>query len=164
MTRDEVLERLQHARGLFDRRVRAIPPERFDIPVPGGTHTPKQIVAHVTAYEALIVGRLRAARLGETTLYDRDRTGWEIFNARKWTESEGADAATVLADSNRTFTELIHEIVLLHDDELNTNAGITAHIDSSWLGGRTLAQMIAIDGFEHYPKHYVQLERGASGV
>ncbi|PKQ29508.1 MAG: hypothetical protein CVT60_04990 [Actinobacteria bacterium HGW-Actinobacteria-10] len=164
MTRDEVLERLQHARALFDRRVRAIPPELFDVPVPGGTKTPKQIVAHVAAYEALIVGRLRNARLGETTLYDRDRAGWEIFNARKWAESASADPAQVLEDSNRTFTELIHEIVLLHDDELNSATGITKHVDQSWLHGRSLAEMIAIDGFEHYPKHYIQLEKAAAAA
>ena len=163
MTRDEVLERLQHARALFDRRVRAIPPERLEVPIPGGTHSPKQIVAHVAAYEELMVGRLRAARAGETTMYDRDRTGWQTFNARVWREAQERDAQAVLEHSDRTFTELIHELVLLHDDELNEAAGITKNIDPDWLEGRELWELIGIDGFEHYPKHYAQLERAASG-
>jgi len=87
MTRDEVLEQLKVQRAQFDARIHAIPGDSLDEPVPGSLHSPKQIVAHVSAYERLIVDRIRAARLGEKTAFDRDRIGWEAFNDRIWAES-----------------------------------------------------------------------------
>lgn len=162
MSRDEVLERLHHNRALFDRRVAAIPREVFDVPVPGATHTPKQIVAHVSAYEELIVERLRAARLGETTAFDRDRVGWEAFNERIWAEGASADLDDVLAWSRDVFAHLIHEIALLEDVDMIEKTGITAHLDPAWLQGRTLAELIGIDAFDHYPMHFEALERAAT--
>ena len=99
MTREEVLEQLKVQRAQFDARVHAIPGDSLDEPVPGSLHSPKQIVAHVSAYERLIVDRIRAARLGEKTAFDRDRIGWEAFNERIWAESAEQSADMVLARS-----------------------------------------------------------------
>lgn len=161
MSRDEVLERLQFTRTRFDRRVAAIPRERLDVVPPGRTHTPKQIVAHVTAYDDLVVERLRAARSGSTTALFRDRVGWEEFNEQVWAEAAQADVDEVLAASDRTFRDLIHEIMLLNDPELIGRTGVTEHIDPAWLQGRTLAEVIAVDCFDHYPMHYTALEEAA---
>lgn len=90
MTRNELLDQLKRERAEFDKLVEAIPRDAMDMPVPDGVHSPKQIVAHVSAYEQLIVERLRAARLGQTTDLDRDRVGWEAFNERIWAESSSA--------------------------------------------------------------------------
>lgn len=163
MSRDEVLERLQFTRMRFDRRVAAIPRERFDVPPPGRAHTPKQIVAHITAYEDLIVERLRAARTADTTALFRDRVGWEEFNEQVWAQSVAMPVDEVLEHSAVTFRDLIHEIVLLSDPELIESTGITEHIDPAWLQGRTLAEVIAVDGFEHYPMHYEELDEAARG-
>ena len=76
MTREEVLAKLREQRAEFDGRLHAIPNDAMDRQIPGTTHSPKQILAHVSAYEQLIVERLRAAQLGETTEFDRDRIGW----------------------------------------------------------------------------------------
>ena len=51
MTRDEVLEKLKTTRAEFDRRVSAIPPGRLNTVIPDGSHTPAQIIAHVTKAE-----------------------------------------------------------------------------------------------------------------
>lgn len=161
MSRDEVLERLQFTRSRFDQRVAAIPRERFDVVPEGRTHTPKQVVAHVTAYEDLVVQRLRAARSGSTTTLFRDRVGWEEFNDQVWAQSAEADPDKVLALSDRTFRELIREISLLYDPELISRTGVTEHIDSAWLQGRTLAEVIAVDCFDHYPMHYEELDEAA---
>jgi len=163
VTRDEVLHRLKTARAGFDERVHAIPEAALDRPVPGGTHSPKQIVAHVSAYERLIVERLRAARLGEETVFDRDRVGWEAFNERVWAESAEKPADAVLAQSARDFLALVEEIGMLGNAELAQLTGIALGIDPAWLQGRSLAEVIGVDGFEHYPMHYAQLESAAAG-
>jgi hypothetical protein len=161
MTRVEVLSRLKHQRAQFDARVSAIGDEEFDRPAPGCSHSPKQIVAHVSAYEQLVVERIRAARLGEETAFDRDRVGWEAFNARVWAETELLAADVVLTRSARHFLSLLEEITTLADLELVELRGAAAGIDPAWLKGRSLAELIGIDCFEHYPAHFAQLEAAA---
>jgi len=162
MTRDEVLEKLKAHRTEFDARVSAIPTEALDALIPGTTHTPKQIVAHVSAYDRLIVERLQAARLGEMTCFDRDRTGWEAFNARIWAEAAELEVDVVLSRSARDFLSLLEEVASLANAELQSLVGVAAGLDPAWLQGRSLSEAIAIDGFEHYPMHFAQLDAAAA--
>lgn len=162
MTRDEVLAKLRESRAEFDRLVAAIPAELRTVPVPGGAHSPKDIVLHVNAYDDLMVRRLRCARDGELTAFDRDRDGWEAFNERIWAEATAVSAQAALSRASRTFLDLLEEVSQLSDEELSTNVGVTAGIDPAWLGGRTLAELMGIDGFEHYPMHYTGLAGAAA--
>lgn len=43
-------------------------------------------------------------------------------------------------------------------------AGIVKNIDEEWLAGRSLAEMIAIDAYDHYPMHIEALEQAASAI
>jgi hypothetical protein len=163
MTRDEVLDRLRSTRAAFDERVAAIPARAFTAPVPGGTRSPAEIVRHLTAYDDLVVERLRAARGGETTAFDRDRTGWEAFNERIWAEAVGAGADDVIARSGEVSAALLDEVAALTDAELNEAVGITAVIDPAWLDGHPLWELIGVDVFDHYPMHFAALEAAARG-
>lgn len=163
MTRDEVLERLRSTRADFDERLAKVPDTAFVRVVPGGSHTPKQIVWHVEAYDRLIVDRLRAARDGQTTAFDRDRIGWEVFNERMWSEGQSADPEAVKTTAASTFESLLEEVGRLSDDELAGPVGVSAHLDQAWLGTRALWQLIGIDGFDHYPMHFRSLEAAAVG-
>jgi hypothetical protein len=164
MTRDEVLTRLKAQRAEFDARIHAIPGDSLDEPAPGSLHSPKQIVAHVSAYERLIVERIRAARLGEKTEFDRDRVGWEAFNKRIWAESAAQSVGVVMSQSARDFLTLLEEIAVLANSELAETRGVAAAIDPAWLQGRSLAEVIGVDAFEHYPMHFAQLEAAAAQV
>ena len=164
MTRDEVLEKLKTTRAEFDRRVSAIPPGRLNTVIPDGSHTPAQIIAHVNAYEELITERLRAARLGESTAFDRDRVGWEQFNERVWAESAAGSEEAALERSAQVFLRLLEEVSLLRDEELVTASGVTESIDPAWLDGRALWELIEIDAFDHYPMHFAQLEAAATSL
>lgn len=158
MQREEVLARLVTARAVFDAKVAAVGQEAFDRTPPGFSHSAKDIVAHVTAYERLIVERLRAARRGETTAFDRDREGWETFNERVWAKAAEAENADVIEESHAVFGDLLVEVRALSDAELEEGVGITAVLDPAWLDGRTLWEMIGIDGFDHYPMHHAALD------
>ena len=164
MTREKVLSRLRASRAAFDERVAAIASDALDIPPAGYEHSPKQIVAHVSAYEELIVLRLEAAREGRTTAFDRDREGWETFNDRVWRQSRDEDAGNVLQRSAETFDRLLVEVGSLSDQELNDPVGVAARIDPAWLDGRALWELVGVDGFEHYPMHFELLERAADAA
>lgn len=158
MTRDELVERLTAARAEFDAKVAAVPRGRLAVAPPGHTHSPAEIVAHVNAYEELITRRLRAARDGVSTAFDRDRDGWEAFNERFWAEARAMDAAAVVQRSAEVFADLLAEVGRLEDAELDGTGGVTAHVDPAWLGKHTLGRIIGIDSFEHYPMHAAGLE------
>jgi hypothetical protein len=159
MTRDELLTWLLETRREFDQLVAAVPKERLDKAIPGKKHSAKDVIYHVVAYEDLIVQRLKAAQDGETTEFDRDRAGWEDFNDRIWTEAAEADVPTALARSYRVFRELIEQVRVLQESELNDGDGITRLVDSAWLDGRPLWEVIGIDSFEHYPMHFDDLRK-----
>lgn len=158
VTRDEVLAQLLATRAEFDAKVAAIPHDRLDTVPPGREHSPKEIVAHVSAYEELVTDRLRAARTGETTSFDRDRIGWKQFNERVWRQAHDEDDEVVLKRSSRVFAEMLAQVGQLTDAELNEGAGIAAVIDPAWLGEHTLAEMLGMDTFEHYPMHSEALD------
>jgi hypothetical protein len=162
MTRDEVLARLRTARHGLEQRLAAIPPESLEVVPPGAAHSPRDIVAHVAAYDRLIVERLRLSRVGDTTSFDRDREGWEAFNERVWAECSRISAAEAIAEAALVFEELLTEVARLSDEELQTATGVTAALDPAWLAGRAPWELIGIDGFEHYPMHYEALERARS--
>jgi DinB superfamily len=161
MTRDEVLEQLRKRRAEFDALVDAISAEAFDRPVPGGVHSPKEIVAHVSSYEQLILDRLRAARLGESTDFDRDRLGWQVFNDRVWAEAADQDSDVVLAGSAWVFLAMMEELASLADSEFGALSRVSEALDEGWLEGRTLWEAVGADTFEHYPMHFAQLEAAA---
>jgi hypothetical protein len=154
MTRDEVIARLKESRAVFDERLAAVPHEALALPVPGSTHSAKDIVAHVTAYDDLIVQRLVESRHGRTTAFDRDRDGWESFNGRVWVEAGGLGPDEVIDRARRVFAALLDEVGRLTDAELAAPVGATAALDPTWLEGRAPWEMIGIDAFDHYPMHY----------
>jgi hypothetical protein len=163
MTRDEVLARLIAERGVFDAKVAAVPQDALEVPIPGSTHSVNDVVAHVTAYEELIVERLISARHGATTEFDRDRVGWEIFNERTWREAAGKKPKAVAARSSESFAALLREVGELSDAELAAPTGSTAALDPAWLDGRAPWELIEIDAFGHYPMHYPGLDAAARG-
>jgi hypothetical protein len=161
MTRDEVLARLKTERAVFDAKVAAVPVSALEAAMPGSTHSVTEVVAHVTAYEELIVERLVSARHGAMTAFDRDHAGWEAFNERIWREAAGRRPEAVITHSAEVFAALIREIETLSDEELSAPVGKTAALDPGWLEGSPPWKMIEIDGFGHYPMHYPGLEAAA---
>ena len=161
MTRNEVLARLKVSRAVFDEKLAAVRPESLGAVPAGSTHSAKDIVAHVTAYDDLIVQRLISARHGSTTAFDRDREGWEAFNERTWREAAALKPDAALRRARDVFAALLHEVGQLSDEELGARVGATAALDPAWLEGRAPWQAIGVDAFDHYPMHYDALDVAA---
>jgi hypothetical protein len=161
VTRDELLDRLRSARADFDQKLAAVPADALAVCPPGSAHSAKDVVAHVTAYDDLVVQRLVAARAGTTTEYYRDRVGWEAFNERIWTDAADMDAEEVLARAARVFASLVREVGRLTDAELESTVGATAALDPAWLEDLAPWELIVIDCCDHYPMHHGVLDAAA---
>jgi hypothetical protein len=162
MTRDDVLRELWASRQQFDKYLSEIPVECLAERVEGHVRPVKDVVWHVAAYDELMVSRIRAARGGDTTAFDRDRVGWQAFNERIWAEAVELDTPTILHHADEVFLDLLEEVGQLTDDDVATTTELVAHLDPAWLQGRTLAELIGVDGFEHYPQHIDELRAAAS--
>jgi len=158
MTRDEVLEKLTAARAVFDEKLEAVPAEALERPLPGSAHSVKDIVAHVSSYDDLVVQRLIESRAGRTTAFDRDRAGWEAFNERVWREVADVPAADALALAREVFAALVEEVARLTDEELGAPVAATAALDPAWLSGHAPWELIETDTFDHYTQHYAALD------
>jgi hypothetical protein len=158
MTRDEALTKLTSARAVFDEKLGRVPRAALEVPVPGSTHSVKDIVFHVSAYDDLVVLRLIASRAGITTEFDRDREGYEVFNERVWGEAAVIEPDDALARADEVFAALLHEVGRLTDDELGAPTGATAALDPEWLRGQAPWELIAVDCWDHYPMHYGALD------
>jgi hypothetical protein len=158
VTRDEVLERLASSRAVFAQKLALVPRAALEVPVPGSTHSVKDIVFHVSAYDDLVVLRLIAARAGITTQFDRDRDGYEVFNERVWGEAAVIEPDDALARADEVFTALVHEVGRLTDGELEAATGATAALDPAWLQGQAPWEPLAMDCWDHYPMHYAALD------
>ncbi|MDZ4064244.1 MAG: hypothetical protein U1E22_06190, partial [Coriobacteriia bacterium] len=73
-------------------------------------------------------------------------------------QAAAAENADVIGEAHAVFGDLLVEVRALSDAELEGDGGITAALDPAWLGGRTLWEMIGIDGFDHYPMHHEALD------
>lgn len=113
----------------------------------------KDHVAHLTLWRKILVERLSAARRGETPgEYDNyqevNERGFEADRHQSWEK--------VLADSSRSFDELVAMMAEMSEEEL-TDPG-----RYPWLGGEPLSRNVHGDGCDHCQLHLAQLymERG----
>lgn len=158
MTKSEVMELLRSRRALFDAKVAAVPRDALDEPIPRSTKTVKEIVAHVSNYEQLIVDRLISAGHGAGTALRHDQLGFGRGNDLDWPDVTTRAPEQVLRRAADVFDALMQTVGDLSDDELNEAIGATAALDKEWLQGRAPWEMIAIDAYDHYPMHFPALD------
>lgn len=113
----------------------------------------KDHVAHLTLWRKILVERLNAARRGETpgkfdNYQEVNERGFEADRYLTWEK--------VLADSSRSFDELVAKMAEMSEEEL------TDPNRYPWLGGEPLSRNVHGDGCDHSQLHLAQLymERG----
>ena len=104
--------------------------------------TYKDLAAHTAGWESLTATRL--ARFRETGLVDRPGGTAEELNARFVTESQGSDAAAVLADLDAAHARLVAEIAKLSPEQI--------HANDDWVIAVT-----AGNSYGHYGEHHTEL-------
>ncbi len=118
-----------------------------------GEWSVKDIIAHVTAYEAWIVARLDSALRGETLRLEIDRLDLEQRNARIFEENRNRPLQDVLAESQQVFQQLLKSVQALSDEDLTDPHRLEPFLDPLWTDGLPVWRCIAADSYEHYSQH-----------
>ncbi len=153
MTRDELTERISRGYERLQGLVTRADSARLSTDRVFDDWTVKDVLAHIAAWQSVMVTNLFRLERGQTFLY----TGLsdaqvDELNARFHAELKDWPPEKVLADLEGSYRQLISRVRLLSDQELN----VPRHFKQ--LRGRPLWQVIAENTFEHYEEHLPALE------
>jgi hypothetical protein len=130
-------------------------------PGAAGDWSAKDILAHVTAWEAEILKALGQSRMGKRpTINDLTDAEVDVQNAQWQKQTLKKPLAKVMEDLNGVRQQIIRQVERMSDADLNDPAR-----HRSWLEGHTLAEFIASESFEHGREHAEQIRawRNRSG-
>ena len=152
MTKDEVLETLKDSHTRFLEAVEGLSLEELETPGVIGEWSVKDVIAHVSNWEAELIKLLWQANQGQkpTTVHFSNRSFDEIN--QKWRESyEDREVERVLADFEAVYKQLIRRVNSFSDKDLTNPKRF------SWLRDQPLWKWIAESSFEHEEEHISQI-------
>ena len=117
-----------------------------------GPWSVKDLLAHITAWEAEMLKALGQARMGKRpTLPDMSSAEVDSANAQWSKQTSGKPLAKVLEDLNGARKQTLRQVQGLSDADLED---ATRH---TWLHGESLASLIASETFEHEREHIAEI-------
>lgn len=148
MKKRELLERLETERDTLLSLVEDLPDEAYLEPGVQDDWNLKDLLAHLTMWEAQLITFLWAVRQGRKpdTVHFQDLSDDEI-NARWQRESRGRSLELVLDDFFGIRAQTIRRVDAFSEAELNNPALYP------WLGGHTLVKWILGSSLEHDAEH-----------
>lgn len=152
MNKHDLLIQLEESREKFLDSLEDLPQERWIVPGVVGEWSIKDILAHLSRWEAELVKLLWQARQGQrpTTIHltqvDVDETNRLWYN-----EARTRSLERVLEDFHSVRNQTLLRVEAFSDKELNDPKKFT------WLSSRALWEWIAGDSFEHEAEHAVQI-------
>lgn len=151
MKKAEVLEKIRSGRERLEAAIAGMSEAEMARPGVVGDWSVKDLLAHVTAWEAELVTALwyttlgRQPRLGSI----RDVDAW---NAERYEENRGRPLDRVLGDFRGVYDQLLQRVEKLSDDELNDPQRY------KWTRGEPLLAYIAANSYDHEKEHAAQIE------
>jgi hypothetical protein len=148
--KDELLEAIQTERNHFEALIAPLSDEQMCQPALGGQRSVKDILAHITAWEQRCIGWIEAGLRGETPARPEPGYAWEdidLLNEHTYLEHQHRPLQDVLADSHRSYQQLLEQVRTLSEEDL---------VDPErfpWTEGELLAWYIGANSFEHYHEH-----------
>ena len=152
MNKSELLTQLEEGRERFLNTLEGLPQDQWIIPGVVGEWSIKDILAHLSRWEAELVKLLWQARQGQrpTTLHftqaDVDET-----NQLWFIDSRTRSLERILEDFHAVRNQTLLRVEAFSDKEL------TDPKKYSWLASRALWEWIAGDSFEHEAEHAAQI-------
>ena len=152
MNKKDLLDRLEESREKFLDYLDGIPVDHWGTPGVVGEWSIKDILAHLSRWEAEIVKLLWQTRQGQppTTMHftqaDVDET-----NKIWYSETRSRSLERIMDDFHAVRNQTIFRV------EAFTDKDLTDPKRFSWLASRPLWEWIASDSFEHEEEHMSQI-------
>jgi hypothetical protein len=152
MNKDEILDRLEDEREKFMEAIEGLPAEALHEPGVVGDWSVKDVIAHLSMWEAELVRLLWQAAHGEkpTTLHFED-IDVDTLN-KAWQEQvETRSLEQILEDFRSVREQTERRVSAFSDQDLEDAKRYP------WLGGAPLWQWIENDSFGHEAEHIEQI-------
>jgi hypothetical protein len=160
MDKTQLLATLASERGELERLITAVGIDRMDRAGVSGSYSTRDVIAHLTAYEAALVRWLKEAQSGRLYVDSvLDQPDLDARNAIVYEASKHRSAGEIVTSFRTTSDELEECVRLLTDEEL-ANPSVTAwFVVPRWQQQRELWTCIADDSYEHQQEHIPDIER-----
>lgn len=151
MNIDEFRTKILEERARLNQAIAGFSAEEMLRPGVDGVMSIKDVLVHITWYEAQMVGMIHQMAL-------RGSPWWFLSlderNEKIWQEAQSKDLAQACKESEETFRQLTDALQSL-TTEMLLDAAYFAEMPAEW---RPL-DVISSNTYEHYPQHLANLER-----
>jgi hypothetical protein len=152
MTKDEILDALEDEREKFLDAIQGLSDEAFQEPGVVGEWSIKDVLSHLSAWEAELVKLLWQAKQGinPASAHFSGKSVDEL-NAAWYVEFQNRPLEPVQADFQAVRRQTERRVEAFSDTDLNDPGRY------SWLKGHPLWEWVASDSFEHEAEHAAQI-------
>lgn len=153
MEKEALLEELEETREETLDLLDELPDEALEEPGVVGEWSVKDILAHLTSWEAELVKLLWQASQGQkpSSVHFSSKFTVDELNARWFTESKNRPLERIYDDFNGVRKQTIRRLESFSDKDLNDPKRFP------WLKGRPLWEWVAEDSFRHEIEHREQI-------
>lgn len=162
MNQAEIIQQLNEEYELLMDAIKGLTNEAMLEPGVNGDWSIKDILTHISAWEAELVKLLWQARAGKkpTTIHFNQDQDVDSTNLIWYNERKDRPLQVVMEDLQAVRKQTLRRVAEFNDRELNDLQAF------KWLRGYPLWEWIASDSFKHGPEHITQIKawREARGV
>jgi uncharacterized protein (TIGR03083 family) len=149
MNKTELLASMESGYNEMEQVLSPLSETQWTTPGANGDWSIKDIVAHLTVWQHVLLRRLQAAARHETPAREllAEEKDIDDMNARFYAENRDRPAAEVYDDFRASYHEIVAQVQSLPDTDL-FEAGRFA-----WTQDSALCQYVADNTYEHYDEH-----------
>lgn len=158
MTKDDVVDALEDSHEQFLDALEGLSDEQMQEPGVVGGWSVKDLVSHLSAWEAELVKLLWQVQQGQRPSSAQfSSTPVDELNALWHEETAGRDLERALADFHAVRKQTIRRVESFSDRDLNDPQRY------AWAKGQPLYKIIGDDSFEHEAEHVQQIQEWRAG-
>ncbi len=161
MNKQELVEGLEKRRAEFLSAIEGLSDEQLTEPGVAGEWSVKDILAHLSRWEAELIGLLFQAQQGRNpTTAQFSSTPIDALNQRWYKDSQDRPLDRVLSDWHAVRRQTLKRVQAFSEKELTDPKAFR------WLSGKPLFEWITSDSVEHEAEHAVRIRewRAERGV
>jgi len=149
-TKTQILDLIQSERLNLEAALASVPPGKLTSPIPELGWSVKDILAHLTAWEQLMLGWVQASLRGETPERPAPGESWDDLdgmNERLRQAHQDHPLAVVQADFQKSYQAVLQIVSQLSEADLLDPQRF------EWREGDPLWHMVAANTWWHYKQH-----------
>ncbi len=156
ISKSQLFEKIRNRQAEFEELLAPLSETQMITTGVTGAWSIKDIVAHLNAWQSVLLNRLRAAATGgEPTVPQNYNV--DDMNERFYQENKARSLPDVMAEFRYNYQKILEAVALLSEDDLNNPHRY------SWWDGEPFWPNIAGDTYEHIDEHIVSIQQWLAG-